>query len=397
MKELFRDAAYRRVWLVGACAGMMRWLDQLAVGIYVFEVTSSPLLVAIITLCRLMPMLAGAFIGALAERVPLRRMLIANLVAMTAVYGVLATLAFSGHLQIWQVGIGATLVGLYWASEMSVRRTLLGEIAGGERLGSAMGLDWVAVNGTRLIGPLLGGAIYAGWGVGGTFLLGAMLFGTAALVALGLRAGMEARGKVGRNVLSDIVDGLRWAAARPVVMGLLAVTVVMNALAFPYASMVPVIGKEVLRADPVGVGLLTSAEGIGALLGSFVLANTVRPAWYARTFTIGCTICLSAALVFGLSASYVFSLGVLVLLGLGSSAFATMQSTVMLTAAPPEQRSRMMGVLSSTIGTGQIGYLHIGILADHFGAPWAIAISTVEGLILLALCVKFWPALWRRD
>jgi len=397
MKELFRDAAYRRVWLVGACAGMMRWLDQLAVGIYVFEVTSSPLLVAIITLCRLMPMLAGAFIGALAERVPLRRMLIANLLAMTAVYGVLAALAFSGDLQIWQVGIGATLVGLYWASEMSVRRTLLGEIAGGERLGSAMGLDWVAVNGTRLIGPLLGGAIYAGWGVGGTFLLGAVLFGTAALVALGLKAGMEARGKVGRNVLSDIVDGLRWAAARPVVMGLLAVTVVMNALAFPYASMVPVIGKEVLHADPVGVGLLTSAEGIGALLGSFALANTVRPAWYARTFTIGCTICLSAALVFGLSASYVFSLGVLVLLGLGSSAFATMQSTVMLTAAPPEQRSRMMGVLSSTIGTGQIGYLHIGILADYFGAPWAVAISMTEGLILLALCVKFWPALWRRE
>ena len=63
MKELLRDAAYRRVWLVGACAGMMRWLDQLAVGIYVFEVTRSPLLVAIITLCRLMPMLAGAFIA----------------------------------------------------------------------------------------------------------------------------------------------------------------------------------------------------------------------------------------------------------------------------------------------------------------------------------------------
>ena len=106
---------------------------------------------------------------------------------------------------------------------------------------------------------------------------------------------------------------------------------------------------------------------------------------------------LSAALVFGLSNSYVFSLGVLVLLGLGSSAFATMQSTVMLTAAPPEQRSRMMGVLSSTIGTGQIGYLHIGILADYFGAPWAVAISMTEGLILLALCVKFWPALWRRE
>jgi hypothetical protein len=70
---------------------------------------------------------------------------------------------------------------------------------------------------------------------------------------------------------------------------------------------------------------------------------------------------------------------------------------MMLTFAPPEQRSRMMGVLSSTIGTGQIGYLHMGVLADHLGAPWAVAISMAEGLLLLALCVRFWPALWRGD
>jgi MFS family permease len=397
MKDLLHDAAFRRVWGIGACAGMMRWLDMLAVGIYVFEVTASPLLVALITLARLMPMLAGAFIGALAERMPLRRMLVASLSAMTLIYSVLAALAFSGWLQIWQVGLGATLVGLYWASEMSVRRTLLGEIAGTERLGSAMGLDWAAVNSTRLIGPLAGGAIYAGFGVGGSFLCGAVLFGVATILAIGLKAGREARGAGSRNVLAGIADGLRFAAARPAIMGTLAVTVVMNALAFPYSSMVPVIGKDVLDAAPVAVGLLTSAEGIGALIGSVVLANLVRPAWYGRTFVLGSAVCLAAALVFGLSTSYVFSLVVLVALGLGSSAFATMQSTMMLISAPPEQRSRMMGVLSSTIGTGQIGYLHIGVLADHFGAPWAVAISMAEGLILLALCVKFWPALWRGD
>jgi MFS family permease len=397
MRELLRDRAFRRVWGIGACAGLMRWLDMLAVGIYVFEVTASPLLVAIITLARLMPMLAGAFIGALAERISLRRMLVASLGAMTVIYSVLAILAFAGWLEIWHVGVGATLVGLYWASEMSVRRTLLGEIAGTERLGSAMGLDWAAVNSTRLIGPLAGGAIYAQVGVGGSYLCGAVLFGLATVLAIGLTAGVTARAGSGRNVLADIADGLRFAAARPAVMGILAVTVVMNALAFPYSSMVPVIGKDVLHAAPVAVGLLTSAEGIGALIGSFVLANIVRPAWYGRTFVLGSATCLAAALVFGLSASYAFSLVVLVLLGFGSSAFATMQSTMMLISAPPEQRSRMMGVLSSTIGTGQVGYLHIGVLADHFGAPLAVAISMAEGLVLLALCVKFWPALWRGD
>ncbi|MSP48744.1 MAG: MFS transporter [Alphaproteobacteria bacterium] len=397
MKGLLRDDAFRRVWGIGACAGIMRWLDMLATGVYVFEVTASPLLVAIITLMRLMPMLAGAFIGAFAERLPIRSMLVASLGAITGIYAVLTVLAFTGWLEIWHIGIGAMLVGLYWASEMSVRRTLLGEIAGAERLGSAMGLDWAAVNSTRLIGPLAGGALYAEVGVGGTYLCGALLFGLATLLAAGLTAGREARGKSSRNVLADIADGLRFAAARPVVMGILAVTVVMNALSFPYSSMVPVIGKDVLGASPVAVGLLTSAEGVGALVGSFILANIVRPAWYGRTFVMGSAVCLSAALVFGLSSSYVFSLAVLVGLGLGSAAFATMQSTMMLTNAPPEQRSRMMGVLSSTIGTGQVGLLHMGLLADHLGAPVAVAVSMAEGLVLLALCVRFWPALWRGD
>ncbi|MBM3532239.1 MAG: MFS transporter [Alphaproteobacteria bacterium] len=397
MRELLREGPFRLAWVIGGLAGLMRWLDMLAVGVYVFEVTASPLLVALITLARLMPMLAGAFIGALAERVPLRRMLLIMLGSITAVYAVLAMLAFAGWLAIWHIGIGAVLVGLYWASEMSVRRTLLGEIAGTERLGAAMGLDWAAVNSTRLIGPLAGGIIYAQFGISAIFLVGAVMFGLSTLMALALRAGTIARGKSAKSVLANIADGLRFAAARPAIMGILAVTVVMNGLAFPYSSMVPVIGKDVLNAAPAAVGLLTSAEGVGALVGSFILAQVVRPAWYGRTFVLGSAACLFGAMIFGLSTSYAFSLVILVGLGLGSAAFATMQSTMMLTFAPPDQRSRMMGVLSSTIGTGQIGYLHMGVLADHLGAPWAVAISMAEGLLLLALCVKFWPALWRGD
>jgi MFS family permease len=396
MNDLLRDANFRNVWAIGGLAGLMRWLDMLAVGIWVFEVTSSPLLVALVTLARLMPMLAGAFIGALAERLALRRMLAASLGAIAAIYAGLAVLAFAGWLAIWHVAAGAVLVGLYWASEMSVRRTLLGEIAGADRLGRAMGLDWAAINSTRLIGPLAGGWVYTEVGIGGIFVLGAVLFGGGAALAAALTAGGGARRSSGRNVFADIADGLRFAASRPVVMGTLAVTVVMNALAFPYSSMVPVIGKEVLAAAPVAVGLLTSAEGVGALVGSVILSQVVRPAWYSRVFVIGSAVCLLGALAFGLSRSYALSLVVLVVLGLGSAAFATLQSTMMLTNAPPEQRSRMMGVLSSTIGTGQVGYLHIGVLADWLGAPLAVAVSMIEGLVLLLLCVWIWPALWRR-
>jgi MFS family permease len=397
MRDLLGDSDFRRVWGIGACAGLMRWLDMLAVGIYVFEVTASPLLVALITLMRLMPMLAGAFVGAYAERLPLKRVLVVGLAGITLVYAVLTALAFLGWLEIWHIGVGAVLIGLYWSTEMSVRRTLLGEIAGAERMGRSMGLDWATINASRLVGPLAGGALYSAFGVGGTYFCGAVLFGLAVLFANGIRAGSTPRGTGGRNVLVDIAEGFRFAAARPIVMGTLAVTVVMNGLAFPYSSMVPVIGKDVLGALPVAVGLLTSAEGIGALIGSLALTGITRPKWFGRGFVLGSAVCLMGGLGFGLSHNYELSLVILVFLGCGSAAFATMQSTLILTHAPPEQRSRMMGVLSSTIGIGQIGFLHIGVLADHLGAPGAVVLSSIEGLVLLALCVRLWPALWRGD
>ena len=397
MKDLLADDAFRRVWGIGAFAGLMRWLDQIVVGIFVFEVTASPFLVAIITLARLMPMLSGAFIGAWAQRLALRRVLIFGLLAITTVYTTLAVLAFTGLIQIWHVGIGATLVGIYWASEMSVRRTLLGEIAGSERMGKAMGLDWATINSTRLVGPLVGGALYSAMGVGGAYAAGAACFGVSALLAIGLEAGTVARGSSGRRVLADIVDGFLFARSRPIVMGTLAVTVVMNGFAFPYSSMVPVIGKDVLGASPVEVGLLSSAEGIGALIGSLCLVGIARQAWFGRVFVMGSAAVMTCALCFGLSAHYALSLAILIALGLGSSGFATMQSTLILTHAPPDQRSRMMGVLASSIGMGQIGFLFVGVMADWIGAPWAVVVSMVEGLILLTLCVKTWPALWRGD
>lgn len=397
MKDLLGDDAFRRVWGIGTLSGLMRWLDQIVVGIFVFEVTASPLLVAVVTLARLMPMLSGAFIGAMAQRLPLRRVLAVGLGCIAAVYASLALLAFSGLIQIWHVGLGAMLVGAYWASEMSVRRTLLGEIAGPDRMGKAMGLDWATINSTRLVGPLAGGALYSAFGVGGAYAAGAACFGISALLASGLHAGAVARGSGSRRVLADIADGFRYARARPIVMGTLAVTVVMNAFAFPYSSMVPVIGKDVLGATPVAVGLLSSVEGIGALVGSLVLGNFARTAWFGRAFVIGSAVVLSSALCFGLSTYYPLSLAILIVLGCGSAAFATMQSTLILTYAPPDQRSRMMGVLSSTIGMGQIGYLYTGMMADWIGAPAAVVLGMSQGLILLGLCVKSWPALWRGD
>lgn len=393
---LLADPAFRRVWMLGALAGTMRWLDMLVVGIWVFDTTASPLAVAVITLLRLLPMLVGVFVGAFAERVALRSFLIVALGLLSLVYGALGLLALTGIIQLWHVAVGAFVAGLYWATEMSVRRTLAGEIAGPERMSAAMALDWGTFSITRTIGPLVGGAIYTAIGLGGSYMIGFGLFVVATLLALRIPTGGPQRAMRSGPIFATISEGFRTARARPVIFGTLAVSICINFWGFPYSSMVPVIGKEVLSASPIQVGLLNAAEGIGALAGSIALASFARQALFARAFIGGSALVLLGALGFALSSIFEVSLAVLIVLGIGSAIFATMQSTLMLTHAPADQQSRMMGVLSTCIGLGQVGHLHIGILANWLGAPAALAVTTIEGMLALGLCVWFWPAMARR-
>jgi MFS family permease len=292
------------------------------------------------------------------------------------------------------------LVGIYGASEMSVRRTLAGEIAGKDRMSAAMGLDWGTVNATRLAGPLAGGAIYQAFGISASYATCGVLYGLSILMLLGLKAGTVAARtdaiEPGSGVgFAAMAESFRMMSQSPVLVGVVAATICMNFFGYPYSSMVPVVGKDILGVPPTEVGLLVSAEGAGALIGSLTLANVARPGWYGRALVLGGAGMLAGVLGFGVSTAYEWSLLALLIFGLGSASFATMQSTLILTGAPPGRRSRLMGLLTTVIGIGQIGLLHIGLVAAWFGAPLALMLSGIEGLVVLALCIWRWPAVWR--
>ncbi|QQS14373.1 MAG: MFS transporter [Rhodospirillales bacterium] len=394
-RALLADAGFRRLWLIGAVTSVMRWLDMLTAGIFVFDVTGSPGMVAAVTLLRLVPMVAGAYAGTLVERLPLRRVLRFGLVALAILYAILAALGVAGLLTVWQVALGVLLVGVYWALDGSVRRTLLSDVAGVARTGPAIALDWSTINATRAIGPLAGGAVYAALGVGACYALGVACFGLALAMAARLDVGGTAAVTERRHVWAAIRDGFRIAWASPMLLGTLAVTTTLNFFGFPYSSMLPVVGKEVLHASPAGVGLLSSAEGFGAFVASLALAGLARPSWFARAYLLGSFGVAIGALVLGLSTDYALSLLAMLFAGFGMALFATMQSTLILTHAPADSRSRLMGVLTTCIGVGQLGIAHIGVLAASFGAATAIVVSEVEAVVVPALCVWRWPALWR--
>ena len=389
---LFRRADFLRIWLAGGFSGTIRWLETLAIGLYTFHETGSPFLVTVMLFARTLPsMLIGAPVGALAARLDRKRLLAINFAVLTVASTVLFALAHTGRLELWHVAAGAVLSGCTWAMDHPVRRTLLGEIAGNRRLAVAMSLDMATVHATRAIGPIAGGALLHWHGIAGVYALAILLNGASFLNATRLRhrARREAPSPTVRftRILSD---GVAFARGNPVVLAVLIVTLIVNLFGFSYISIAPVIGEEVLGLDPVRVGFMMATEGLGAFLGSLALATFVRPAWYRPVYATGAAGFVAMVFLFSLSTWFAASIPILFFAGLAVSGFAAMQGTLLMHGTPPEMRSRLMGLLTLSIGFAPLGILLVGALSEWLGPARTLTVTSLTGLATLVVGALVW-------
>ena len=390
-RVLFTETSFGRLWYAGAIASTMRWLESLAVGVFVFDLTDSAIMVAVFLFLRWAPLVMfGAWIGVIADQVSRKGILLGGLIAMSVVSALLGLLAVTGTVALWHIGLAAFLSGTFTSTDYSTRRTMIGEAAGTERVGVAMAFDTGTNNGTRMLGPALGGFLLEFMGLHGAYFLGAILYATAAFVVWRMVYVQDKPSGPAPKVLTNLIEGLRYARSEPIVVGVLSITIIVNAFGFPFASILPVIGRDTLGLSAFPVGVLASSEGLGALLGAVFVGMTVRPSRYGRFFVCGSFMFLSGIILFALSPLFETSLVVLLLAGLGISGFSSMQSTILLSVAPPEIRGRVMGLLAVSVGTMPIGILYAGFLADWLGAPIGLALVAGQGLILWLLAALYW-------
>jgi MFS family permease len=379
-----------RLWYVGLIVAIVRWLETIAVGVVVYQRTDSAFLVSMMTMLRLLPMgLFGVFLGALAERFDRGRTLLVVVLLMGMTSAVLAVLDRTGQLEIWHLALASFINGCGWSTDIPVRRVMIGEIVGSERMGTAMSLDIGATNASRMVGPAIGGFLLAGPGIQGAFILSVLMYGTALLAILTVRSRIPRSAGAGA-VLARIAEGLALVRTDKRVIGVLVVTVIYNIFAWPFTGMIPVIGRDRLLLGPEGVGLLATMDGIGAFAGALLLALWLTPKWYGRAYLGGVISYLIMVVIFALAQGPALAGAALLVMGLGGAGFATMQTTLIYLASPLDMRSRILGVLTVCIGTGPIGFLWLGWLADRIGAHNATAVTGILGLLAMAATWRWW-------
>ena len=373
----FSDRRFRRLFGVGAAVASMRWLEIFAFALITYELTNSAFAVVLVGLVRMIPLAFGAFIGLVATRFPPRRVIAWSLGFGAIAHAGLAALAISDAIAVWHIAVVALVSGLVLAIDFTLRRPLIGSIVRPEIVGRAISLDLVANNATRIVGPAVTGALIDGWGYPAVFITGCVVYAlaAAATMTLDLRSVGVTAGAAGRAALKE---GYRFARRSPAVMADVAMTVVMNLFVFPFRHLVPVIGSEVLGLGATKLGLLTATEGVGMTIGALTLAMRLKPDHYRSLLVFGTATTAGAAVVFAMSTWLPLSMAALLVAGVALSFFSTTQVAIVVSEAPVELRSRVMGLIGTMIGFNPVGLLVLGGLATAFGpAGGVIALGSM--------------------
>lgn len=397
MRSLLRDVEFLRVWLVGIFSGVARWLEMLVAGVYAFDTTGSPFLVALLVILRMGPLVVlGSIVGTFADRLPPKLLLSLTMAGAMLVSGSVFVLFLTGQDSYWVVAFASFVSGLVWTTDMPLRRRVLGDIAGIERISVAMGLDAASNNGTRMLGPLLGGLIFQWLGPGDAYLLSTALYAACfgLLIFLSIQAGAA---RLPSRAFDDLRAGFAYVIHNRDVMRIMLVTIVFNLWGFPFLAMIPVVGRDELQISAGLIGGLTALEGGGAFLGALIIAARARIASYRRLYYFGMLGYLIAAFAAGWMIDVVPMALIFIVVGLCAAGFSTMQSTLIYTVAPPEMRGRLFGVLVICIGSGLIGFTNIGLMGEWFGGSTAMRIVAAEGIIPLLIISFGWRELWSRN
>src|SRR5205823_6092971 len=134
----------------------------------------------------------------------------------------------TGEIRVWHVALGGAVAGIAWASEMAVRRRMIGEVVPADRVVAAVALDSLTNSIARVLGPLCGGAAFDTLGLGGAYLLSAALYLAAALAVRGLDLHQEPRLLRFGRIPGEIAEGLAIARASPAILGVVFVTIIVN-------------------------------------------------------------------------------------------------------------------------------------------------------------------------
>ena len=389
----FRHRNYRLFFAGQAISLVGTWMQQVAQGWLVLQLTNDPFMLGLVAAAQFGPVIAfGLFGGVIADHLPKRQTLaVTQTVAMLlafALFGLTAT----DVVEVWHVMVLAALLGVANAIDMPVRQAFAVEMVDRNDMQNAVGFNAALFNASRILGPAAAGLLIGAFDISIAFLINGLSY-LAVIASYMLMRDTEmrpmpvnVRPTTLRAVFDNLVEGAAYVRRTPVV--LLAVVVVGLAATFGmnFQILVPPLADDVLDVGASGFGFLMAASGVGSTLAALWVAFRRRNG--PRAIALGAIGLGLGCAVLAVSTSFALSLLAMFIAGGGAIAMAVTANTTIQAAVPDELRGRVMSVYTTVFaGSVPAG----GLLMGWIASSWSVGVAFGVGAIAtLAVGIGGW-------
>jgi len=393
----FGHRNYRLYWFGNLTSLIGTWIQSIATGWLVLQLTDSPFFVGLNSALAWLPAwLVSLPAGAMADRFDKRKLLVWTQSVLALFALILAVLYWTHVLTIYHVLVISCLSGFAATLNGPVAHSLIPELVGYKNVLNAIALNSTMFNSARIVGPAIAGVLLGTIGPGGCFGINSASF-LAIIFALWLiRLPPPRPHDSTESVAQRILAGLKYVKGHRDIRTLVIMMAVFSSFGLIYLPLMPVFARDVLHADARGYGLMMTCIGIGAVCGGLTLATISKTEHKGRilvfgTFSLGILIVL-----FSFIRDFHLALPVIVLIGFCQTSIASLTNTLVQTIAPDHIRGRALSVYMLAFnGMFPLGSFLGGSIAQRFGAPAATLVGGCAVLVSLAAVSVLAPSIRR--
>lgn len=378
---------FRNYFLATIVSNIGSWMQILAQGWLILELTDSPFYLGLVGLVRAVPTIGLSLVGGvLADRFSRTRILMITQSVMALSSLVIAILTVAGVITVWHLLVISFISSVFFSVDNPTRQALVPDLVGRDKLASAIGLNSAAWNAAAIIGPSVAGVLIAAVSISGAFFLNAASY-IPVLIVVGLIPRVERKVTASRSMSRQLSEGLSYIRSDRIIWGILLLIAIPSVVARPYTQMMPVFARDVLGLGATGFGVLMAASGLGALVGALITASLGGFAKRGWLLVIN-TIVLGITLVgFAQSRWIIPSIILVIFVGGRSTLMMSLANTLLQGLVPDAMRGRVMSVYTLIAGgLMPLGSMILGAAGEAIGVPLAVGIG---GIITIIVALGF--------
>ncbi len=395
------------LWVGSLGSSFAMNMQIIARGWLVYELTESPLDLAWVTMSFMLPtVLFSLYGGVLADRMQKKKVIVWAQALNCAATIFMAVIIFAGSVTFWDFIWFGFFNGTILALSMPARQAFVPELIPDHLLFAAMGLNTTGWNLARIVGPALAGlliAMIAGgdktstFGVGVVYIVIASLYGISALTMLLINKNGKAKQASKANAWTDVREGLSYVMQHPPIFGLIILSIVAFLVGMPLNTLLPAFNEQVMGGGPDDLGFLVSAMGLGAIVGSLMMATMGDLRNKAMWLIVTCIGWGGLTALFGWSQAHWLVFVLIAAVGWTSSWNMSLNRGMLQMQVDNHMRGRIMSIDMMSHGLMPLGVFPISWIAEHYGVGAALMSSGAAFVVLTLLAVIFIPSVRTTD